>query len=442
MLLSDCESALQVLGRASVSCTARLRLGARSLMTPVLQLVEARRSVGFPLAWGHVASHTGSDDVASRVNALADELADLARGAPTTPALSCESPFTFWQDRAGAGEYDFSDELWHVSGDLRASLKKVLQSELVAEWQVTTGSQGLAVRKDPKELALLLHAVRRTRDANLFTFLLRAVTRQTPTAFNNYPELARAGLPLVCPLCGQPERALHPGTCATSEGWVAWAAQRAAALLQGLYLWLAHSGAVSAAHAARLGRIATEVDLSVVSGSHGASLGLLPAGFASRVLPEEELSGPELTIKRIRRELPRRLLRLRLSVLRDTATVYRKWEQRRSSMLEAPTHEGPPNGASCRPRRRDRSGHVPTRPKRTSLAPAGFPTHEYTPPAAKCPKTRRQASPSMDFHQPFSRERVCAVGVFSGLKSHTLSPDDNSTRSGSGVNSHTNTSYH
>ena len=120
------------------------------------------------------------------------------------------------------------DELWHVSGDLRASLKNVLHCELDAEWKVTTGSQGLIIRKDHKELALLLRAVRKTRDASLFTFLLRAATGQTPTSFNNYPELARAGLPLVCPLCGQPERALHPGAYVTSRGWIAWAAQQAA----------------------------------------------------------------------------------------------------------------------------------------------------------------------------------------------------------------------
>ena len=62
--------------------------------------------------------------------------------------------FTFRQDRVGVGEYDFRDELWHVSGDLRASLKNVLHCELDAEWKVTTGSQGLIIRKDPKELLL------------------------------------------------------------------------------------------------------------------------------------------------------------------------------------------------------------------------------------------------------------------------------------------------
>ena len=195
-------------------------------------------------------------------------------------------------------------------------------------------------------------------------------------------------------------------------------------------------------HAACLIRMAAE-DLSVVAGSHSASLGLLPAGFTGRILPEKELSGPELTVKRTRRELPQRLLQLRLSVLRNTATVYKRWEQRRSGMLGRPPAEDRTNRAR-NTRHRCRSDRALARQTKRTRAlpssPAPQDAGECTPPGAKRPKPRGQVSPSTDYHQPFSRERVCAVGVFSGLKSHTPSPDDNSTRNESGkVIDHTNT---
>ena len=108
VLLSDAESVLKVLARRIISATAWLRLGARSLMTPIRQLVAGRASLGFPLAYRHVESHTGGADAASLGNDLADKYADAARGRPSAPALTCESQYTYWQDRAG-GDADFSN---------------------------------------------------------------------------------------------------------------------------------------------------------------------------------------------------------------------------------------------------------------------------------------------------------------------------------------------
>jgi ribonuclease HI len=84
VLLSDAESVLKVLSRRMISVTAWLRLGARSLMGPLRRLVEERASLGFPLAHGHVRSHTGGTDAASLGNDLADRMADAARGCART----------------------------------------------------------------------------------------------------------------------------------------------------------------------------------------------------------------------------------------------------------------------------------------------------------------------------------------------------------------------
>ena len=117
-------------------------------------------------------------------------MADTARGPPAAPALTCEPQYTYWQDREGGrGDHDFSEvaTLWHVSGDLRASIKGVLFGRLRDKWAEQTSSQGEVIRAAAGEAALLLGAVRRTRDAQLF--LLRALTSQTPTSVRNYPEM-------------------------------------------------------------------------------------------------------------------------------------------------------------------------------------------------------------------------------------------------------------
>ena len=135
-----------------------------------------------------------------------------------------------------------------MSGDLRASLKGVLFDELREEWGRRTTTQGDVMREAPREVALVLRAARKTREPRLFAFLLRAVTQQTPTSARNYPDLARAGLPLVCPLCGLAELARHPGVCPTSEVGMARLVRGAGLMLTDLFLWLASSGAVGGAH--------------------------------------------------------------------------------------------------------------------------------------------------------------------------------------------------
>ena len=72
-----------------------------------------------------------------------------ARGPQAAPALTCEPRYTYWRDRAGRrGDHDFSEvaTLWHVSGDLRASIKGVLFGRLRDKWAEQTSSQGEVIR--------------------------------------------------------------------------------------------------------------------------------------------------------------------------------------------------------------------------------------------------------------------------------------------------------
>ena len=77
--------------------------------------------------------------------------------------------------------------LWHNSGDLRASLKKAENSALLKHWQTGTSSQGDIARATDATVTRLLDAVRKTRDTRLFTFLVKAVTKQLAAADKLFP---------------------------------------------------------------------------------------------------------------------------------------------------------------------------------------------------------------------------------------------------------------
>jgi hypothetical protein len=223
--------------------------------------------------------------------------------------------------------------LWHVSEG--SAIKGVLFDRLRDRWAGQTSSQGEVIRAAAGEAALLLGAVRRTRDAQLFTFLLRALTSQTPTSVRNYPEMTRDGLPLVCPLCGLPELARHPGFCPTSGAQSEEVAQRGGRLIAELCHWIGDSGAVSVGHAAAL-RAQERVNGYVAfARTYAGSLGLLPSGLAHDLLPGAALTGSEAAVKRVRRELPRRLLGVRLMILRGTMYVHNGWVIRRRTALGA-----------------------------------------------------------------------------------------------------------
>ena len=206
---SDALSAIQVLQKRFVSDTAALRLGARSLVLPARSLIELRSEHGCPPVWRHIESHTTKDGVLYRGNAMADKCAADACGDPRCPALTSEGAYTFWRDMSG-DENRFLGQLWHISGDLRASLKSGERSALLAAWQDKTTAQGDLARSAGAAVLRLLDRVRKTREHSLFTFLVKAVTKQLATADKLFPALRRTGNTPPCPLCGKQEDHEHP----------------------------------------------------------------------------------------------------------------------------------------------------------------------------------------------------------------------------------------
>ena len=138
---------------------------------------------------------------------------------------------------------------------------------------------------------------------------------------------------MVCPLCGLPELAKHPGFCPTSEARSNEVAQWAGRLVAGLCRWIADSGAVSVGHAAGLRAQERANVYAAFARTYAGSLGLLPTGLAHDLLPGAALTGSEAAVKRVRRELPRRLLGVRLMILRGTMAVHDGWVIRRRTAL-------------------------------------------------------------------------------------------------------------
>ena len=160
---------------------------------------------------------TGKFNWLYRGNAMADKCATDACGDPRCPALANEGAYTFWRDMSEDTDR-FVGQLWHVAGVLRASLKHAERSALLTAWQDRTTAQGDLARFAGVAVSRLLDRVRKTHEHLLFTFLVKAVTKQLATADKLFPAHRRAGTTPPCPLCGKRENHEHPLRCRRRHG--------------------------------------------------------------------------------------------------------------------------------------------------------------------------------------------------------------------------------
>jgi hypothetical protein len=331
LIASDAESALQAIWKPVVANGKAFRTGARSLVSQARDLLALRHLAGTPTSWMHVESHTGKSDAISRGNAMADHRAGLAAGEPRPPALSHEHAFTFWRCCGSCDHDGFCPTPYHISGNLRASLKKGERSTLLESWRTKTTAQGDVARGSPGILRWLDH-VRRTGDNVLFNFLIRAITKQLATADKLNPQERLAGIPLLCPICSTPENHLHPFLCHTMQNRGDRAASTTREQLRTLCVWVIDSGTASHSHCESLDRLWAESVLfdprnhtTTTHDTFAGSLGVLPPNFASALTPNSELSGGEHRLKITRKGLPARITTFRLTVLRQTMHVYHAW---------------------------------------------------------------------------------------------------------------------
>ena len=331
---SDALSALQAMWKPAISRGGELRLGARSFTLPARSLLRMREALRCPSLRTHVHSHTGSNDVMSRGNALADHYAGLAAGPPCHPALTHDHHYTFWKD----------DGSWHVSGDLRRSLRDSLTRVLIERWKRTTSAQGEVLRS-AKATHSLLCCVRKTRDHLLFTFFTKAITRQLSTADKLFPGLRRLEVPLLCPLCGGPEDHLHPFVCPSNMVATTAMTAKIRSHLRTLCAWIGTSGVASVTHSMRLRTLPDHAHFfdfnarlsDPAHDPYGGILGVLPHGFRTTLLPNAAASAPEALVKKIRGLLGGRILTFQLATIREAMTAYHTWERAATPLRQRPT---------------------------------------------------------------------------------------------------------
>ena len=208
LIVSDCKSALQAAWLEVVPDGRRIRMGARSLMASIREILEIRRSrFNCPATRLHIHSHTSNTSTLARGNALADRLAGLHAGTPAPPALQGEERVVFWD----TDSLDETGQPAHICEDLRAHLRAKAQQGLLDKLQAK-GSQGEVARRRGPALLDLLRTLR-GRGGSAHTFAFAALLRHLPTADRTFTGLDSWHSHTACNLCGMAQCAEYAFLC-------------------------------------------------------------------------------------------------------------------------------------------------------------------------------------------------------------------------------------
>ena len=364
LCISDALSALQVLWKPILANGARVRAGARSLVTAARVLLE-RRSAHTTSESEHVYSHTGGTSLTARGNTVADKGAQEA-ATPCGPALAADEPCVFWEERKG--------KMIHVHGDLRKSLVSRATAACAEKWSACR-SQGKTLRKlGSSNVLALTKLARGSRDAPLLTFCLKATTLQLSTSDRTryraerklkgrwrcrrcevtLPEGQRKAhmasdehhktppppLPPVapCPMCGAPQRHMHPFACPSSQPGL----NEAASHLRDLCRVICVDAALRDPPAVRAEHRQAVLDLpqkhpffcfpstdspeedDEFLQSYGHSLGVTQT-LSHELLRPEYLTDNEAAVKALRKSIPASLEGLSLAALREAKAIHNLW---------------------------------------------------------------------------------------------------------------------
>jgi hypothetical protein len=204
-IASDSLSTIQVLEKKEkLSTCKRLKMGARPIIISILRLLVLRRSLGTTTTYRHVKAHTEQTDFWSLGNALADRLADEAAEDPESISAQDTAFLTNEERIVAYVKHTKSATYTHVIGNLRACVRSQLIEQMVAATR-TFSTQGRIMHKNPTQVRSIFRRLRRSHDATLFTFFLRAIARWLPTA----TVLSRGGVrtseAIRCVLCAAKE---------------------------------------------------------------------------------------------------------------------------------------------------------------------------------------------------------------------------------------------
>ena len=100
-------------------------------------------------------------------------------------------------------------------GNFRKAVRKQLEDRLIEHLPDSAPSQGRLLHQFCSQTVSLWRRLHRLHDPRLFTFFLRAITMQLPTATNLLRGSARTDRTLECPLCRQRSSSAHALSCPT-----------------------------------------------------------------------------------------------------------------------------------------------------------------------------------------------------------------------------------
>jgi hypothetical protein len=383
LCISDSLGALQVIWKPVMPNGARLRLGARSLVAPARRLLEIR-SAHAETRKRHIHSHTGGTSADARGNSVADAEAKTAAmtSKPCGPAIATDEKYIFLEEK--------NSECFHVHGNLRASLKAAASAQSVKEW-LSHPSQGLIPRHiGERSTVKLVRIVRKTCDATLLTFCVKALTLQLSTSSKmRYKEgrdlttVMRKGIwscrtceitmkaaerkdhlrseahkqkspppppPIAdCPLCGVLQHNMHPFSCATSIPEVAASREYIQSRFRRLcrdvvrmdppaVTTVHHSGIDELPNAHQLFNPPDMLEADPPKDAvkqFASTIGVFPPEVSRTVLDHEHFSEHEAAVKKLQKWFPEQLDHLRIEALREAAAIHNAWRRRVVASLNA-----------------------------------------------------------------------------------------------------------
>ena len=203
---------LATLGEAGccVSEPERIRSGARSFLTSIRKVIDARKGA---TSFLHVRSHTGALDRHSTWNEVADKHANIERRRSPPGGL----PFTFNEERVIAtlnGD--------HVHGDFRRWAQRTAAQCRRRHWAETEGHVSEVIRDCEEGIAPLCAIVRKRGDAEQTLLLMEALCSRVPcghrfSLFRNGPSWPDEIW--SCQACGAPglETTTHILSCPATD---------------------------------------------------------------------------------------------------------------------------------------------------------------------------------------------------------------------------------
>ena len=378
-ILSDSKASILTSDTSQPRTTnKRLKLGARPIMVSITRALNARKRLGTPYHMQHVRAHTGKDDFFSRGNALADEHAgSAAQNKAYKPQQS--APFLVNEERlVGWVQLNPGAKFTHIIGNFRKTVEKQLIRSLLAPL-AHHRTQGKITVQHSAQVLSIFRSLRKSGDAPLHLFFLRAVATRlpTPTTLRHGTACATPLPDLRCALCSRTEAtSSHALACPALAPFIRSLMELIPPLVHSIIHPLLDAPNVSTATKRFLRSLPSRLEwynpLNAPSSPASASrqwddappsmrnllltldrtprypsmLGILPTSLKQLLSPPVETLGfPEGTLRDLRKSNTLAWDTLRMTLLRNSRRIFTHW-QRLTKCKYLLSHSHCPNPAN------------------------------------------------------------------------------------------------